>query len=117
MFNLACYINVEIYPASCYGQLHVYVDEENIPVGFVTWAKVNEITKQALINDNRSLYDEEWNCGEYLFFNDFVAPWGGVKIISSDLKSNLFPNEREAFSIRRDKQGNTKKINHWKIKR
>ncbi len=111
-FNLAGYMDVEICPANWRGQLRVYENNEKHPVGFVTWAKVNESTKQALIEDSRALYHQEWNSGDHLFFNDFVAPWGGVKEILSDLTSTVFPKE-QAFSISRDKEGKTKKVHRW----
>lgn len=114
-FNLAGYMDVEICPANWRCQLRVYINDEKHPVGFVTWAKVNESSKQALIDYSRALYYEEWNSGDHLFFNDFVAPWGGVKEILSDLTSNVFPKE-QAFSISRDKYGKTKKVHRWKGK-
>lgn len=111
-FNLADYMDVEICPANWRGQLRVYKNNEKHPVGFVTWAKVNENTKQELIQDSRALYHREWSSGDLLFFNDFVAPWGGVKEILSDLTSTMFPKE-QAFSISRDKHGKTKKVHRW----
>ncbi|WP_159737633.1 toxin-activating lysine-acyltransferase [Vibrio atypicus] len=111
-FNLAGYMDVEICPANWRGQLRVYENHHKQPVGFVTWAKVSKSTKQELIEDSRALYYHEWNNGDCLFFNDFVAPWGGVKEILSDLTSTVFPKE-QAFSIGRDKKGNTKKVHRW----
>lgn len=111
-FRAATYMDVEVCPANWRGQVRVYINADNQPVGFVTWAKVTKCCKQELIDNSRALRHYEWDDGNLLFFNDFVAPWGGVKEILSDLTSNIFPKE-QAFSISRDKEGNTKKVHRW----
>jgi len=111
-YNVSNYMNVEICPASVFDQLRVYVDFGSNPVGFVTWAYVNSIVRYELITFSRALMSDEWNSGSHLFFNDFVAPWGGVRDILDELTRTIFPKE-EAFSISRDKRGMVTKVHRW----
>jgi len=60
----------------------------------------------------RALFHHEWQQGEQLFFNDFVAPWGGVKQILQDMTSHVFPGET-ASSFSRYKDGSVKKVGRW----
>jgi len=111
-FNASSYMSVEICPARTFSQLRIYNDSESNPVGFVTWAYVDSIVKGELVKFSRALMSDEWNCGSHLFFNDFVAPWGGVREILNELTTTIFPEE-EAFSISRDKSGKVVKVHRW----
>jgi len=47
-----------------------------------------------------------------VYFNDFIAPWGGVRDILKDLATNIFA-DREAFSLSRHVDGKVKKKHRW----
>lgn len=111
-FNLSRYMDVEICPANWLGQLRIYTNVEQQPVGFVTWARVSPEVKEELIVSSRALMFDEWNKGSELFFNDFVAPWGGVRNMLNDMTKNVFPKE-EAFSVSRDSNGDVEKVQRW----
>ena len=57
----------------------------------------------------------EWQSGEHLLFNDYIAPWGHAKAILKDLRSHVFPNET-AFSLGRNPDGSIRKVYQWKGK-
>lgn len=63
---------------------------ENIPLSFVTWAWVNEDVDARLEEDPDDIQPHEWNCGEHLWFMDFIAPYGRVREIVAHLDKELF---------------------------
>ncbi|NQZ32261.1 MAG: toxin-activating lysine-acyltransferase [Oceanospirillaceae bacterium] len=111
-YSCASYLDTEICPANWLSQLRIYFNDAKIPVAFVTWAEVSQETEKELIDDSRALYHQDWNAGDNLYFNDFVAPWGGVRDILKDLTSNIF-TDREAFSLSRHSDGKVKKKHRW----
>jgi cytolysin-activating lysine-acyltransferase len=55
---------------------------------------------------------DDWNSGDLLLFNDFVAPFGHTREILKDLRNLEWPH-KTAFSLRRAQDGSVKKVNHW----
>jgi len=111
-YRCATYLDTEICPPNWLGQLRIYFNDEKLPVAFVTWAEVSKGTEKELVDDSRALYYQDWDAGDQLYFNDFVAPWGGVKEVLQDLTTNIFP-EREAFSLSRHADGSVRKKHRW----
>ena len=111
-YSCATYLDTEVCPANWLSQLRIYFNDDQEPVAFVTWAEVCEQTQKELIDDSRALYYQDWNNGDNLYFNDFVAPWGGVKEILTDLTSHIFA-DREAFSLSRHADGTVRKKHRW----
>ncbi|WP_170419304.1 toxin-activating lysine-acyltransferase [Ruegeria atlantica] len=77
------------YPLSI-GQGRLFMQGENAPLSFVTWAWVNEEVDARLTNDPDDIKPNEWNCGEHLWFMDFIAPYGRVREIITHLDQELF---------------------------
>jgi cytolysin-activating lysine-acyltransferase len=75
------------------------------------WAAV-ENGKDKLVNQGGQMQWDDWNSGDLLLFNDFVAPFGHTKEILKDLRSQTWPHEI-AFSLRRAEDGSVKKVNYW----
>lgn len=105
-------INVDIVPAIVLGQYRIYHTPEGEPIGFVTWAYVSEEVKDILIHRRRAMEKVDWNSGDMLMFNDFVAPFGHGRWMVNELRSSLFADE-VAFSLRRSHGGGVRKINRW----
>ena len=93
-------------------QYHVYKRNKD-PIGIVTWAWIDDPTKDAILKDQRYLLDNEWSNGENLLISDFIAPYGDAIEIANDLKNNLFRNQI-FFSLGRDQHGSIRKIYQWK---
>lgn len=106
-------VDKDVVPALLHGQSKIYFDENRNPVGFATWAWLNEDAKKILINDEGDLQLSQWKGGNHLMFADFVAPWGHTKNILNDLRGNVFPRNR-AFSLGRNKDGSIRKVYYWK---
>jgi len=109
-------INIDIVPPIVLGQYRIYRSALSEPVGFVTWAYVSEEVKSALVARLRPMTWSDWNSGELLLFNDFVAPFGHGREIVDDLRSNLFANQ-VGFSLRRNTSGGVRRVNRWEGKR
>jgi cytolysin-activating lysine-acyltransferase len=107
------YCLVEIFPAINCGQVKVYVTPDGKPFGFVTWAWLTQVTEQEILTTGRALRVDEWKCGSHLFFNDWVAPFGSLRQMVHDLRANIFPDQKQASSIRRNANASIRKVNRW----
>lgn len=95
------YLQRNIYPPAFLNQLVVYYDSRGYPWGFFSWATVSSKIELILKTTEYSLSQSEWTCGERVFINDFVSPWGGTKFIINDIKERVFPYKSVASAIRR----------------
>ncbi len=111
-FEAGNYLNLQFIPPLIAQQFRIYLNEKSVPIGLVTWGWIPAQTKKEMIETSRNIRPDEWDAGEHLLFNDFVAPWGGVKTIITDLTTNVFPRYK-AFSVRRYADGQVRKVNCW----
>ncbi len=111
-FRAGRYINLQCIPPLLLQQFQIYFSEKGEAIAFVTWGWVTSNTRKEIIEKSRNIEVDEWDKGEFLLFNDFVAPMGGIKTIISDLTTNMFPRYK-AFSVRRNRNGTVRKVNHW----
>lgn len=105
--------DAEITAAIISSQYRIYFDEQNNPIGLATWAWVSDECRKRLLKEQSGLRFDDWNSGEHLLFNDYIAPWGHAKAILKDLRTNVFPDET-AFSVGRNSDGSIRKIYTWK---
>ena len=107
------YFRTEILPALWVNQARFYLTEEGIPTAMVTWALLNEDVEKEVHVTGRALTSDEWKCGDRLFFNDWVTPYGGIRGYVRDCMENVFPDELVATSLRRNMDGSVRRINRW----
>jgi len=112
-FDLVGYINSQIIPPIVQGQSRIYLSPKNEPTAFISWARLSEAVWADISESGRSLEWHEWHSGERLYFNDFIAPYRNTRMVFKDLVLNVFPNEKEALSLRRLEKGGIKKRNAW----
>jgi len=105
-------VDIDLVPPLCLNQCKFYFDEQQNPIGFVTWSTITEATKNRLVFEQGQMQWQEWNQGEQLLFNDFIAPFGHTRELLRDLRSMNWPH-KVAFSLRRSPNGRVKKINYW----
>lgn len=106
-------VDTDIIPTLIHRQSKLYFDEYQNPVGFATWAWLTDEAKVQVLQSTSPLELDQWNTGEHLMFNDFVAPWGHSRHILNDLRENVFPTYR-AFSLGRNSDGSIRKVYYWK---
>ena len=112
--HLVGYIRKNIIPAIQCRQIKIYVDSTGIPVAFISWAKITDKVMREVHQIGRSLRNSEWNCGENIFFNDFIAPYGHSKQVVKDIRyNNIVPVGAIATSVRHNLDGSVRKINRW----
>ena len=113
-FPLGDYFRAEILPALWAGQLRFYLTEQDVPMTFVTWAWVSKEVEAELHETGRALNRDEWCCGDRMFLNDWVSPYGGVRHYVRDLMDNVFPDVNYASSLRRNPDRSVRRVNLWK---
>lgn len=111
-FKLGDYFRTEILPALWCGQTRFYLTNEGIPTAMVTWAWLSEDAERDVLSTGRALERDEWNCGNRLFFNDWVTPYNNIREVAQDMTLNIFPDE-VATSLRRNPDGSVRRVNRW----
>ena len=97
-------------PPIAIDQFAVYFSDDK-PFGFVTWARLDEAGETSWRNGQSGLRPGDWNAGDRLWFIDFIAPFGGVRRIASDLRRRM-PDQR-GWSLRRGLDGRVVKTSLW----
>ncbi|WP_339492243.1 toxin-activating lysine-acyltransferase [Pseudomonas sp. EA_15y_Pfl2_R67] len=73
-----------------YKQILLVFNKASIPLGFVTWANINDETQQRLMSDKGfSIHPLEWNEGENTWIMDFYCPKGGARQMSRLIRDRL----------------------------
>lgn len=71
---------------------YVLVQEGDRPVFFLSWAWMDESAEQRYLSEGVITQPEEdWCCGERLWFRDFIAPFGHAQQMFRLLREEIFP--------------------------
>ncbi|MEM9584280.1 MAG: toxin-activating lysine-acyltransferase [Pseudomonadota bacterium] len=111
-FKLGRYLSREILPAIERGQCAGYVNGDGQPIGFVSWAFLDDRTLDQIHATGRSLRADEWSCGQRLFFNDWISDRSAFRPIMSEMTQTRFA-DHIATSLRRNMDGSVRRINRW----
>jgi hemolysin-activating ACP:hemolysin acyltransferase len=85
------YIRDILEPAMKHKQLKVFFNERGHPIGFVVWAYLaQDVEDRFLTSGQWSLHESEWREGNIAWIVDFVAPFGHIRPILTDLRDNVF---------------------------
>lgn len=106
------YLRTEVLPALWHNQARFYLTEDGQPTAMVTWAWLSADVEKDIHTTGRALTDDEWNCGDRLFFNDWISPYGNIRHAMRDMTGNVFPNEI-ATSLSRNQDGTVRKVCRW----
>ena len=110
--RLGDYFRTEILPALRCGQSRFHVTEDCVPTALVTWAWLSKEVETDVHATGRALFHDEWMCGDRLFINDWIAPYGNVRALTHDIGNNVFP-DNVATSLRRNPDGSVRRVNRW----
>ncbi|PSW09577.1 toxin-activating lysine-acyltransferase [Photobacterium sanctipauli] len=92
-------------------QFQIFYDS-NGPIGLVTWAWISEDWHQQLLEADQWLPVGQWQSGSFLWFMDFIAPFGHCAQLRREL-GNLFVDYDQAWCRRVDPQtGQTRLFRH-----
>ena len=74
--------------------------KNDVPIGFVSWAFLSDDISHQYGQGKYHLEFSDWRSGDHLWFVDFIAPYGHVRSIIRDLKSNVFSDKNIANALR-----------------
>lgn len=111
-FEMGGYFRTEIFPPLFANQARFYLTNEGVPTAMATWAWLSKDVETEIHTTGRALMQHEWNCGDRLFFNDWITPYGNIRDVVKDMRTVVFP-EHHATSVRRDETGAVKKVCYW----
>lgn len=77
---------------------------DNVPVGFISWALLDDEAEARIINGSVKLAPNEWNRGDRFWIIDVIAPFGGIDDMMKDLKEKVFKNNVVKY-IQADEDG------------
>lgn len=82
-----------ILPPIHFDQFRIYRDGRGQPVGWVSWAWMNEAESEAFTSGPFEFDIPVWTGGDKLWIVDLVAPHGHGRKIVNDLRTNVFPGD------------------------
>jgi cytolysin-activating lysine-acyltransferase len=106
------YLRIEVLPAIAAKQVRFYMSEDSVPSAFVTWAWLSKEVEKDIHSTGRALTQDEWKCGNHLFFNDWITPYNNIREVLHDMTHHIFPDQA-ATSLRRNQDGSVRRINRW----
>ena len=111
-YPMGNYFHTEVLPPILANPVRFYITAAGTPTAMVTWAWLSQEVEQAIHQTGRALAEDEWQSGDRLFFNDWIAPYGNIRAAMGDIATHVFP-DKTATSIRRNIDGSIRKINYW----
>ena len=103
-----------IMPALISGQFKIYVEGDDKPFAFVSWALVDDECHKILLESGQNPPSDRWSSGCNLWFIDVVAPFGGVLHIIRDMQRSQFSKYGRAHSIKRKPDGSVHRVKVWR---
>lgn len=101
-------LHTELMPALRRGQYRIYLNPEQQPRGFVSWAHLSADGLAQVLADGTDLTDADWDAGQHTMINDLIAPWGDGKTVIHHLRTEVFPKQR-VLGVRRHRDGTLRK--------
>ncbi|MCG8653682.1 MAG: toxin-activating lysine-acyltransferase [Pirellulales bacterium] len=78
-----------LMPPVALGQFRLW-RENNMPVGFATWAYLSEEAEARALEGVQRLKPTDWKSGDRLWLMELITPFGGRENALEDLKTNIF---------------------------
>lgn len=103
MFQLRDIADI-ILPAINLNQFRMYRNGKKEPVALVTWGRFSRDVEKQYLAGKMMLSEQELSSGDMIYITDFIAPYGHVRQVARDLKTNIFPNA-SGKAIRFTQQG------------
>ncbi len=81
-----------VWPAIELRQFFILRQKNGLPLMYGSWAWFDEKREQQYLSDPRSIPSDAWNCGDRMWFIDWIAPFGGSRRVINKLRQDIFPN-------------------------
>ena len=85
-------VELLLLPPIAYGQFRLWRRPDNIPVGFMSWALVNdEVDARIKSGHANKLRHMEWKSGAHIWVMDAIFPFGGHELALKEVREVVFP--------------------------
>jgi len=92
-----------VLPPVAAGQFRLF-RKDNMPIGYVSWARLNEDVEERLKQGVTKLQPADWTSGDRLWLVDVIAPFGGKEEIVESLISQIFKGrDIQVLNSKKDK--------------
>lgn len=88
----ASLLGAMVWPAIHHRQFLIARGPGREPVAYVSWACFDESREQKYLRDPSSIVLDDWQCGDRLWFIDWVTPFGGTSAVARKIESDIFPD-------------------------
>jgi cytolysin-activating lysine-acyltransferase len=95
----AALMRVNVLPAIAHRQFIIIKNKSGLPVQYASWAYFDEERERKYLRNTNSIVFEDWNCGDHMWFIDWIAPHGGTKVLIDKLRREIFP-DKAAWALR-----------------
>lgn len=89
-----------VVPSIELDQYRYYSDDNDVPMGFVNWALLDEQSLQTACSGDLVFEDYHWQSGENIFITELIAPFGHCRQIVRDLRQNVVPSGARVWAMK-----------------
>jgi len=106
-------LEIDLLPALEHDQFKIYFNRQKTPIGFVTWAWLDDDARRQILRSEEPLSPEQWRSGHTPMIYDLIAPWGHRQTLVESLTEDLF-RKHNVFCVDRNADGSIHKIHNWR---
>jgi cytolysin-activating lysine-acyltransferase len=92
-------MRINVLPAIVHRQFLLIRNKQGLPVHYVSWAYFDEERERKYLRNTNSIAFDDWNCGDRMWFIDWIAPHGGSRLLIDKLRREIFP-DKAAWALR-----------------
>jgi cytolysin-activating lysine-acyltransferase len=92
-------MSINVLPAVAHRQFLIIRNKNGLPILYTSWAYFDEERERQYLQNTNSISINDWNCGDRMWFIDWIAPHGGSRSFIDKLRREFFPNGA-AFALR-----------------
>lgn len=99
-------MDIHVLPAVARRQFLIIRNKNGLPIHYTSWAFFDEERERQYLQNTNSICFDDWNCGDRMWFIDWIAPHGGSRSFIEKLRREFFP-DGAAFALRVKKHNAT----------
>jgi len=92
-------MDINVLPAIAHRQFLIIRNKKGLPIHYTSWAFFDEKRERQYLQNTNSIGFNDWNCGDRMWFIDWIAPHGGSRSFIDKLRRDFFP-DGAAFALR-----------------
>lgn len=108
-------LHASFFPAVARGNVLFYLNDQGVPIGFITWAMINaDVERRLMQYPDYVLESNDWDTGDIMWITGFYVVPQYFRQFFLYIKQQSFKNARIIRSVRRDDNGYVTKVTTWK---